>query len=175
MNWMSKQKLLVVISVAMFVFFCAPAGSQRCFLCRKPAVDMPISLALGTTRSPEFIAKHEHYMISIRAKWLLPTEELKCRMGFRFTWEDHTQCASGPVIGVEWSALEGNRIVAQGSDSGLSDRFAVSANYLVRDIGSFEGESKHKYSVLLKFTQDGSVLNVAQPHLYVIYTKPTDF
>lgn len=68
-----------------------------CFLCRKPIVDMPISLALGTIRTPDFAVKDEAYAISIRVERKLPPAELNCMMGVKpYPWiQDH--CADAPI------------------------------------------------------------------------------
>jgi hypothetical protein len=43
--------------------------------------DMPVSLAAGTVRTPEFAVKHEAYFIMIQAEKRLPYVDMKCMMG----------------------------------------------------------------------------------------------
>ena len=43
------------------------------------------------------------------------------------------------------------------------------------NIGGFGGEGKKMYVLELRFTKDGSALNVTDPHWIVIMSKPTDF
>lgn len=138
---------------------------------RDAVVDMPVSLARGTVRTPEFSAKHKIYFISIEAQWLLPTVELRCKMGFGVVPpSDH--CKSEVVLGGKWRVLEGDRIVAQGSIERISREFEAGKDYLRRYIGYFNGESKHRYTVEVTFTEDGSSLNATNPRLIV---SPPDF
>jgi hypothetical protein len=47
--------------------------------------------------------------------------------------------------------------------------------HIDRVLGQFVGERNKKYVLEVKFTEDGSALNVTNPHLIVMMTKPTDF
>jgi len=130
---------------------------------------MPISLALGTVRTPEFLVKHKTYTMEIRSQWRLPTHALQCRMGFTLIPTDPASntCRVEPLIELEWSVFDGDRVVAHGSDEGWSNSFAAGSSYLSRYIGHFMGEAKHKYVVAVKFTKDGSELNVTNPRLVI--------
>jgi hypothetical protein len=138
---------------------------------RHSGVELPISLAIGTVRSPEFVAKHDLYQMKIEAEWLLPTVELRCKMGFGVV-PPTDKCRAQAVLEVEWRVLDGGNVVARGSAGGISGEFEASKDYLDRYIGQFQGQSKHKYVVELTFIKDGSSLNVTNPRLIV---SPPDF
>src|ERR1700690_2338669 len=59
----------------------ATAWAGICWGCRKPAVDMPVSLAVGTVRTPEFAVKRQPYLVIIEAQKRLPFDELNCMLG----------------------------------------------------------------------------------------------
>jgi hypothetical protein len=127
---------------------------------------MPISLAAGTVRTPEFAVKNKYYNIEIDVKWLLPTDELRCRMGFAVSPSD-THCKWDPLLETKWRVLDGDRVVAEGYDKGRTGNFEADSHALTRWITRFKGEAHHKYIVELTFIKDASVLNVTQPRLIV--------
>jgi len=141
--------------------------AQGCPYCTKRGLDMPISLALGTVQTPEFTAKHKIYLIAIQSQWLLPTVELRCKMGFGVVPpSDH--CRSEAVLEADWQVLDGDQVIAQGSAKGISRDFEAGKDYIRRYIGRFDGESKHRYVVRITFTKDGSSLDVTNPRLIVV-------
>ena len=150
---------------------CEPAAfargkALRCSSDHGTSVDMPISLAIGTVRTPEFPVKHKLYLIEFEANWNLPTNEIRCMMGFQLTPGYH-ECKLEPVIETEWTLFDGSRIVARGSDKGRSGDFEAGACYLGRFIGCFTGESRHRYVLEVKFTKDGTPLDGTNPKLVV--------
>jgi hypothetical protein len=51
----------------LVAFLIASAAlAAPCFLYRKPMLDAPLSLAVSTIRTSEFVVKHEAYTISIQ-------------------------------------------------------------------------------------------------------------
>jgi hypothetical protein len=81
---------------------------------------------------------------------------------------DLNDCSSNdPLLRADWTVWDGERIVAKGS---IPDRCGCSfdAKYIYKLLGSFGGEPGKEYVVELRFTKDGSPLNVAAPHLIVI-------
>jgi len=156
------QKWLVT-----YVFMVAlPFQAQSCLVCTKTGINMPVSLAPGTVRTPEFPIKRGYYNIKIEVGWLMPTDELRCRMGFAMYPSDN-HCKLQSVLETDWKVLDGERVVAQGSDKGRSGAFDADKDHLIRHIGLFRGEPKHKYVVEVTFIKDGSILNVTQPRLIV--------
>jgi hypothetical protein len=164
MRWNSHSLILWILLVAVPA---VTADSTRAEAQKpKDGVEIPISLAVGTVKTPEFIAKHDLYQMKIEAQWLLPAVVLRCKMGFGVV-PPTDKCRAQAVVEVEWRVLDGETVVAHGSDGGISGQFEAGKDYLARYIGDFQGQSKHKYVVELTFTKDGSSLNVTNPRLIV--------
>ncbi len=163
MTWNAKQLLICFLCLTGIV---PQLYAQRCPVCTKTGIDMPISLAAGTVRTPEFAAQSKYYNIDIDAKWLLPADELRCRMGFAVSPSDN-HCKWEPLLETKWRVLEGDRVIAEGYDKGRTGSFDADNHSLTRNIANFRGESHHRYIVELTFMKDASVLNVTQPRLIV--------
>ena len=157
-------KLLMVLSCVLSLS--VHLHAQHCEVCTKNGIDMPVSLAVGTVRTPEFAVKNKYYNIDIDAKWLLPTDELRCRMGFAVSPSDN-HCKWEPLLETKWRVLDGDRVVAEGYDKGRNNSFEADSHSLTRNIANFKGESHHRYVVELTFVKDASILNVTQPRLIV--------
>ena len=131
---------------------------------------MPISLAAGRVRTPEFpVKKHSQwYDIMLQFEKPLPFRQMKCMVGATSGRPDKQDCEKDdPVVRADWTVWEGGRIVEWGSIP----------NYLVpysrtRTSSSRSAVSHWKwarsYVVQVHFTNDGSPLNAANPHLIVI-------
>ncbi len=164
MRWNSRSLIRCILFIALAV---VTADSKAVAQKPKDGVDIPISLAIGTVKTPEFVAKHNNlYLMEIDAQWLLPPVVLRCKMGFGIV-PPTDKCRAQAVVEVQWRVLDGENVVAQGSTGGISDQFEAGKDYLGRYIGQFKGQSKHKYVVELTFTKDGSSLNVTNPRLIV--------
>ena len=168
MKWNFPALIFGVLFVALPL---ATANSRAEASGPKNGVDIPISLAIGTVKTPEFAGKHKLYLMEIEAQWLLPTVELRCKMGFGVV-PPTDKCRAQAVLEVEWRVLDGENVVAHGSAGGMSPEFEADKYHIARYIGQFQGQSKHKYVVELTFTKDGSSLNVTNPRLIV---SPPDF
>ena len=141
---------------------------------RKPAVDMPVSLAVGTVRTPEFLVKREPYLIMIRAEKTLPFDELNCMLGLTTALPD-PKCNKEPLLQTDWTVWDTGHLVDRGSAHRRDGRGGWADDSIDRYLGDFVGEAKKRYMLEGKFTKDGSALNVTNPHLIVMMTKPTDF
>ena len=75
MKWMSRRELIGVISgalgILLFGSIVSAAGPKEQKY-RYSEIDMPVSLAIGTVRTPEFPVIHEAYFIMIQAERRLP-------------------------------------------------------------------------------------------------------
>ncbi len=170
MESMSRRELLTGISGMMGAgLLGSKAWAGSCWDCRKPAVDMPVSLAVGTVRTPEFEVKRQSYLIMIRAKKSLPFAVMNCMMGAPFSHD----CDRKPLLQAEWKVLDDTEVVARGHihQKGAG---ASSDEFLDRYLGHFVGGPNKKYVLEVKFITDGSALNVTDPHLIVMMTKQTD-
>jgi len=152
--------LLVLLSVL---------NAQECKECSKGKVDIPISLAIGTVRTPPIRTKHKFYQISIQFQG--PSAlygELRCKVGaLSFDGIVSDRCRAQLLIEAKWRVLDGNRVVAQGPVEGFSSEFDFGPRSIRRYIGEFECEMHHECVVEVTFTKDGSSLNAANPRLIV--------
>jgi hypothetical protein len=161
---------LICVTVCVFSVASSVCAQDRSGL-TKNGVKMPISMAIGTVRTPEFITKHKIYSIAIQSEWRLPAVVLRCKLGFGVV-PTTDKCRAQAVLEMDWKVLEGDRVVAQGHAGGVGNEFDAGKDYIARYIGTFQGESKHKYVVEVTFTKDGSSLNVTNPRLIV---SPPEF
>ena len=173
MKWMSGCKLIALIGGALSAFYFvqgAWAGSHKDHPYRHSDIDMPISLAVGTVRTPEFPVILESYDIMLQAEKRLPFFDLRCMMGLKNGTQDFKNCSKEPLILADWTVWGDGRVVSRGSISGFSGA-QYTNKYVFKYFGQFGGEAGKKYVVEVKFTKDGTPLNVANPHLIVIQHK----
>ena len=140
--------------------------AQNCGVCTKNGIDMPISLRASVVRTPEFLAKKGFCNLDIEVKWLLPTDELRCKMGFAISPSDN-HCKWESLLDFKWRVLDGDRVIAEGHESGRSTGFQADKTSLSRNIGYFKAVAHRKYIVELTFLKDASALDVVQPRLIV--------
>lgn len=172
MKWISRGALIGVLGGTLGLLclvHSAFAGSHKDFPERSSDIYMPVSLAEGTVRTLEFPVVPRWYSILIQIEQKrLPSQEMRCMLGVTLGPLDAKDCSSNaPLLRADWTVWDGERIVDQGSipdNCGCS----FSPKYIHKLIGSFAGEAGKKYVVEVKFTKDGSPLNVAAPHLIVI-------
>jgi hypothetical protein len=91
-----------------------------------------------------------------------------CMMGVAGGPLNLENCSSNdPLLRADWTVWDGEHLVDHGS---IPDRCACSfeTKHIYKLLGSFSGEAGKKYNVEVKFTKDGTPLNVANPHLVVI-------
>lgn len=170
----SKAKLSVlllfpVMGVLLFGLG-ASARSRKDHPYRYSVIDMPVSLALGSVRTPTFpVVSHWYWiMIQVEKPKPLPFGQMRCMMGVTSGAAiDMADCSSNdPLLRADWTVLDGEHIVAQGSSTTTADA-AFTDKYIFKFLGKFPGEAGEKYVVEVKFTKDGSPLNIANPHLIV--------
>jgi hypothetical protein len=93
-----------------------------------------------------------------------------------FAW-DQDHCGMlhiDTLVEAEWTVWDGSRAVAHGSVHGVNAHATATKELLTNQIGDFMGEKDKQYVLEVRFTKDGTPLNVANPHLIVMMTKPTD-
>jgi hypothetical protein len=78
------------------------------------------------------------------------------------------------LLQADWTVWDGDRAVAHGSVHGVDFHVTATKDILSRQIGGFVGEKNKKYLMEIKFTKDGTRLNITNPHLIVMMTKRTD-
>jgi hypothetical protein len=151
-------------------FLCTASSSaaQNCTVCTKNGINMPITMGLGTVRTPGFSAKRGWYNIEIEAKWRLPADELRCKMGFAVSPSDN-HCKWESLLDIQWRVLDGGQVVASGTELGRSNSFGFDASKdaLTRNVANFKALAHHKYIVEITFLKDASALDIVQPRLIV--------
>ena len=171
MKWMSEMKKLIgFVGGALGLLLLAPgtsAGSHPKHPYRYSVVDMPVSLAVGTVRTPEFAPPSHWYWIMLQVEKPLPFRDMQCMTGVENGTNDFKDCAKKPLIDADWKVLSDGQVVSQGSSSGFGAA-SFTRDYIFKFLGSFSTLPGKKYVVEVKFTKDGTPLNVANPHLIVI-------
>lgn len=160
-----NEQLLPPSSVAPFV-----VPDPKKYPQKYAAVYMPISLAAGRVRTPEFhVKKHpQWYDIMLQVEKPLPLRRMECMLGATSGGFDKRDCQKDdPTIRADWTVWEGERIVEWGSMRDCCGSIFTKEN-IYKQIGSFALDAGKNYVVQVHFTTDGSRLNVANPHLIVI-------
>jgi hypothetical protein len=129
-------------------------------------VSMPVSLAVGEVRTPEFVVDLNWiYLIKIEVKKKLLNDELNC-LNFYLDPNDSDHCDRESPIQASWTLWSDDKVVCRGVSK--KDRnFMESVDQVEYPIGSFKAESGKKYVLEVHFTRDGTRLSVADPHLDV--------
>jgi hypothetical protein len=146
----------------------ANPGNRKLHPYRHSDVDMPVSLVLGTIQTPEFPVTSQWYDIIVQVEKPLPLRQMRCMMGVTSGPLESKDCSSNdPLLQADWTVWDGERLVANGS---VPDTCACifEDRHIYQSLGSFAGEAGKKYIVQVRFTKDGTLLNVANPHLIVI-------
>ena len=173
MKWMFRRKLTAVMRGALCLLILVPtlsARSSKDHKYRYSEIDMPVSLAVGTVRTPEFPVIHEAYFIMIQAEKRLPFVDMECMMGLMSGPLEKSDCNKEPLLQTNWTVWDGEHVIAEGSSRTEADA-EFTKEYLFKFLGKFMGQSGKKYVVEVKFTRDGTPLNVANPHLIVILVR----
>ena len=140
------------------------------------SVYMPVSLAVGRVRTPEFpVEKRSQwvYDIMLEVEKPLPFQRMTCLMGATAGPLDEKDCEKDdPIVRADWTVWEDGRIVQWGSMPNHLHRACIFTDKKIFElVGEFPLEAGKKYVVQVHFTNDGSPLNVANPHLIVIPHK----
>jgi len=169
MKWTRSSKWIGGVGALLSALFLpgASAGKDKDHPYRRSDVDMPVSLAVGTVRTPEFPVIKMGYVIMIQAEKHLPFKQLVCMMGVTANPFERADCTSNdPLLRADWTVWDEDRIVKSGSSTTHADD-AYTKQYIVKYLGNFLGEAGKKYVVEVRFTKDGTPLNVNNPHLIV--------
>jgi hypothetical protein len=168
MNWIARSRLIGGILGAVLFVPSSCAGKRPDHPYRYSDVDMPVSLAVGTVRTPEFPVVNQWYWILLQVEKPLPFQRMRCMMGVTSGAPiDSTDCRpDDPLLRAEWTVWDGDHVVMKGSSTTKSDDMYTD-KYIFKFLGKFPGAVSNKYVVEVKFTKDGSPLNVANPHLII--------
>jgi len=108
------------------------------------------------------------YEIMLQVEKPLPFRQMQCMMGVTISPLQLKDCSSNdPLLLADWTVWDEGHIVSKGSSRTEADLKFVD-KYIFKYLGGFAGKAGRKYVVEVKFTKDGTPLNVANPHLIVI-------
>ena len=103
----SGRKLITSVCGTLGVWFLvadASAGSQKEHPYRYSVVDMPVSLAIGTVRTPEFAPPAHWYWIMLQLEKPLPFQQMQCMMGVTANPFESKNCTSNdPLLRADWT------------------------------------------------------------------------
>jgi hypothetical protein len=98
----------------------------------------------------------------------LPFQQMQCMMGVTAGPLDLKNCTSNdPLLRADWTVWEDGKIASTGSSTTQADA-KFTKDYIFKFLGSFYADAGKKYTVEVKFTKDGTPLNIANPHLIVV-------
>lgn len=142
MNWELRRHRSIFVGVALCALFLTPGVSagrpKPAHPYRYSVVDMPVSLAIGTVRTPEFsVAKNGWYWIMIQVEKPLPFMQMVCMTGTTSGPLDLKYCSKDdPLLRADWVASEGGNIVLNGSST-TDDVAKFTDENIFKFIGSF--------------------------------------
>jgi hypothetical protein len=186
--WTVAGWLLMMTSVSS-------AGDRKLWPSKYAVVEMPVSLAMGSIRTPEFPVDGQWYdvVIQIEKPPSLSFHEENCMLGTTLVPPEKAGCQKAePLVQANWAVCEYDAeqchiglppqplhgtlmhrvpgIISRGSLSNdCSCKFADKQIY--RQLSSFPTQAGKKYVVEVRFTSDASALNIANPHLLIIRHK----
>ena len=176
MTLMSRRKLIDLLGqvvAGLGLVRGAMAQGPKIRKYRRADVDMPVSLAVGTVRTPAFQVIPEAYYIMVQIFKPFPRDmksfrEWTCWMGMTSgPWDERYCNNEPPLLQATWRVLDEGRAVATGT-SPLKASSIFETDYMIKIIGQFLGEVGKKFVVEVNFTNDGTPLNAGSPHLIVI-------
>jgi len=173
MRGLSRRDLIASAGGMVGACLLAPKALATMWWSRKPVVDMPVSLAAGTVRTPGFRVKHEPYLIIIRAQKRLPFADMNCMLGLTTGPGDPYNCDKEPLLQADWTLWDNGQFVQRGK-AHRRNGGSWAADSIDKYFGHFVGATNKKYVLEVKFINDASALNVTNPRLIVIMAKATD-
>lgn len=174
MKWLNTRWRFGCIIGLLATLFLASGISVAIMRDRRVAIDMPVSVGIGTIRTREFPVKNETYLIMLRAEKRLPFADMMCMLGLTTGPLSRYNCDKEPLLQADWTVWGDGLVVARGSVHGRNGKGGWASDSIDRYLGEFRGESKRKYMLEVKFTHDGTPLNVTKPRLIVTIIKPGD-
>src|ERR1035438_7552281 len=117
MKWMSRCKLIGVVGGMLGVLYMVPsvsAGTHKGFPEKYSDVYMPVSLAVGTIRTPEFVAVSQWYDHAIQVEKPFLFNRMACMMGVSDSPIDHCR-SNEPLLRADWTVWNEGHIVSKGS------------------------------------------------------------
>src|SRR5258707_2044928 len=138
MECMSRRKIFRILGAMPGILLFGLGisdGSDKYQTYRRPEIEIPVSLAVGTVRTPEFRVKNQNYLIMIQAERRLPYADMRCMMGLTYGAFDRFNCDKETLLQADWTVRDGERVVAQGSVHGKDGEFDSAKRYIFSHLG----------------------------------------
>jgi hypothetical protein len=178
MRFSSRRKLARLIVGTICVMLLGPSGfgQQVYHTYRDPETAMPVSLAIGRVETPPFHVKKATYAIIVQFAKRLPIQEMSCMIGETARPMGIWDCNGEQLLQANWIVRDENkRIVAQGAFHQRGMQCVFEKDFILKYIGYFKGERGGTYTLEVKFTKDGSPLNLCDPRLVVMRIGGHDY
>ena len=119
-------------------------------------LSLPVSLAPGTIRTPEFRTDFEYWDYEIAVDWDAKASVQRTRP---------------MLIDMSWQLFEGANIAAEGKSEDNSNLLEEPGILYERRIGSFRAQKGHQYTLILHVNRDASDQNSTHPRIVVQVPK----
>jgi biopolymer transport protein ExbD len=163
-----KHTLLRIrIGVALILIAAAMYGGWEWWMATRTWVplDMPVSLAQGHIRSPEFkINLDAGFWIFVEVETQVDDEGVSCLIGYT---SDYCRKNGVRELRASWTLSDSGRVVASGS----SDRYqGLRGGMLskVRGLGNFSVPAGNHFVLDVEFPEDNSHFNGGHPRLAIV-------
>jgi len=143
---------------------------------RNPETGMPVSPAIGSVETSPFHVKKATYAIIIHFAKRLPTQEIACMIGETARPTGIWGCNGEQLLQADWTVRDQNKlVVAQGTFHQRGMQCVFLKGFILKYIGYFKADRVGTYTLDVKFTKDGSPLNVCDPQLIVMRVGGHDY
>ena len=183
-----KRKVTLMAFMVVAMLLPVPFGdSQEVYhTYRNPETGMPVSLAIGSVETSPFHVKKATYAIIIQfAKQdsvpdfarRLSVNDMACMIGdLDISGGGINHCHGEQLLQADWTVRDENKlVVAQGTFRQRGMQCVFLKGFILKYIGYFKAEHVGIYTLEVKFTKDGSPLNVCDPQLIVMRTGGHDY
>jgi hypothetical protein len=130
-------------------------------------VALPVSLAPGTIKLPEFRTDIDYweYEIALDFENKLDWQRMDCLIGGE---ANQGRCKGiANLIDISWELFEGEKVASEGNSANTPGMLWEPTVLYERTIGIFKAEKGHHYTLVLHVTHDASELSIANPKIVV--------
>ena len=172
------REIILLVFITTGTFFPVSFGdSQEVYhTYRNPETGMPVSLAIGSVETSPFHVKKATYAIIIQFAKRLSTQDMACMIGETARPKGIWDCDGEQLLQADWTVRDENKsVVAQGMFRQRGMQCVFLKDFILKYIGYFKVERGGTYTLEVKFTKDGSPLNVCDPQLIVMRVGWNDY
>jgi hypothetical protein len=122
----TKDEWIGLAAGSLWIVLFAPFASARsrpAHPYRYSVVDVPVPLAVGTVRTPEFSPRKTSWQwIMVQVERPLPPQQMICMMGVTHGPLDSKNCTSeDPLLRAHWTVWSEGQIISSGSSTTKAD------------------------------------------------------